>query len=92
MLIKCIDTNVDPHITSLQIRSAPVGKGLLSAVTLLFTCPMKSIMTIFNRPSVNTDNDDKHYETLVERQVKADKNCDTLRNSNSLPIESIVEK
>ena len=66
MLKKYKDTN-DPHIALLQIRSTPLGQGLLSPATLLF-------MLILNRPPANTDNDDEHEEALVQRQVKAGKN------------------
>ena len=46
-------------------------------------------MPILNRPQLNTNND-HHYETLVERQAKVDKNYDTLRNYNSIPKDSTV--
>ena len=48
-------------------------------------------MPILNRPPINTSNNDDHYETLEERQAKADTNYDTLRNYNSFPIGSTVE-
>ena len=37
-----------------------------------------------NRSPINADYD--HYETLVERQTKADKNYNTLRYPVSIPI------
>ena len=90
MLNKCIDTNSDPHIALLQIRSTPVEQGLPSTVTLLFKHPIGSIMLILNRPPVNTDNDDEDYEKLVQRQVKTDKIYDALRNYSSIPKGSTV--
>ena len=42
-------------------------------------------MPILNRPPVDTDNNDKHYKTLVQRQVRVEKNYDALRNYNSIP-------
>ena len=42
------------------------------------------------RPQANTDNSDEHNETLVQRQVRADRNYDTLRNYNSIPVGSTV--
>ena len=45
-------------------------------------------MPIINRPPTNTNNDDEHYKTLAEIQTEADKNYDTLRNYNSIPIGS----
>ena len=41
-------------------------------------------MPINNRSPLNADNDDDHYEELVDRQIEADKNYDTIRNYNSI--------
>ena len=89
-LKKCMDTNANPHIALLQIRSTPLGQGLPSPVTLLFNHPTRGIMLKLNRPPINTNNDDDHYKTLVEIQSKAGKNYDTLRNYNLIPIGSTV--
>ena len=59
-------------------------------MALLFNCPIRGIMLILNRPPVNTHNDDEHYKTLVQRQTKADKSYDTLRNYISIQIGSTV--
>ena len=45
-------------------------------------------MTVINRSSINVDNYDDHYETLVERQAKADKQYGTLRDYISVLLES----
>ena len=45
-------------------------------------------MPALNRLPINTNNDDDHYETLMERQAKADKDYDTSRNYNSIPVVS----
>ena len=90
MLRKCIDTNADPYIASLQIRSTPLGKGIPSPVTLLFNCHIRGTMLVISMPPVNTDIDDEHHKTLVQRQVNAYKNYDTVRNSNSVPVGSTV--
>ena len=74
MFKECIDTDADPHIALLQIKSTPVGQGLNSCLKLLFKDIIRGIMPILNRSPVNTDNDDEHYETLVQRQAKTDKN------------------
>ena len=42
-------------------------------------------MPIINRLPINADNDDDYYESLVDRQIKDDKNYDTLKNYNSIP-------
>ena len=47
-------------------------------------------MPTLNSPSVNIDNVDEQYKTLVKRQEKSDKNHDTLKNYNSTPIGSTV--
>ena len=90
MLRECIGTNADTHIASLQITSTLFGQGLPSPGTLLFKYAIRSIMLILNRLPTNSNNDDDHYETLVERQTKGDKNYDTFRNYISLQIGSTV--
>ena len=55
------------HIALLQIRSTPLEPGLPSPATQLFNCPIKGNMPIINRLPINSDNDDKHYEVLVNR-------------------------
>ena len=67
---KCFDTKSDPHIALLQIRSTPLGLGLPSPTTLLFNHPIRGIMPIINRPPIDLNNDDEHYEALVKRQMK----------------------
>ena len=67
MFKKCIDTTADPHIALLQIRSPQLGQELPNNVTLLFNCPKRSVMPVFNRPPVNADNDYELCETLVQR-------------------------
>ena len=89
MLNKCIDTNVDTHMALRQIRSTSLRQMLPCPATLLFNCPIRGIMPIHSRPSINTNNDDDYYETLVARQAKAHKNYDTFRNYNSITIVSI---
>ena len=51
---------------------------------------LRGIRLLLNSPSVNTDNDNEHYETLVQRQVKAAENYETLRNYNSIQLGSTV--
>ena len=86
MLQKCIDTNTDTYLALLQIRSTALGQRLLSLATLLFNYSIIGSVPIFNRLLLNTNTNDDHYEILVERQAKADKNYATLRNYNSVPI------
>ena len=57
---------------------------------MLLNCPIRCIMPILNIPPVIADNDDEHWETLVQRQLKADKNCDTLRNYNYIPVGTSI--
>ena len=42
------------------------------------------------RSSINADNNDGYYEALVERQIKADKKCVTIRDPNSIPVGYIA--
>ena len=47
-------------------------------------------MPIINRPPVGRDKDEEHYEALIKRQTKDDKNQGTPRNYVSIPIGSTV--
>ena len=47
-------------------------------------------MPVINRSPINAENDDDHYEALVERQTKADKNYDTLEGPYSIFVGSTV--
>ena len=43
-------------------------------------------MPIVNKPLINTNNDDEHYEALVNRQTRNDENYDTSRSYASFLI------
>ena len=47
-------------------------------------------MPIINRLPINTNKDDEHYEALVTRETRNDKNYDTTRSYDSFPIGSTV--
>ena len=85
-LRRCVDTNAGPHIALLQIRSISLEQGLPSPGTLSFDQPKRSIMSILNRPLINTNNTDDHYKTLVKWQTEGGKIYDTLRNFYSISI------
>ena len=87
----CIDTKLDIHIAILQIRSTPLGPRLPSLINLLFNCPKRGILPIINRPPVNTNNDDEHYEELLkDKQTNNDKSHDTFRNYVPFLLGSIL--
>ena len=86
----CIKTNGDIHIALLQVRATPLESGLPSPAMLLFNCPIQGIMPILNRIPISSDNDDNHYEVLVKRQIRNDKNYDTARNYDLFSIESTL--
>ena len=87
---KCIETNDDIHIALLQIRTTHLEPGLLSPAMLLFNHPKWSIMPIINRIPINSDNDEDHYESLVKKQTRNDKNYDAARNYDLFSIGSTV--
>ena len=89
-MTKCIDTNDDIHTALLQKRATPLEPGLPSPAMLLFNHPMWGIMPIINRTPINSDNNDDHYEVLVKRQIRNDKNYDTARNYDLFWIGSTV--
>ena len=91
MCKKCIDTNIDTHIASLQIRSTALGQGLPSPANPLLNHPIRGSKLKLTRKAINANNDGGHYEKLVERQAKGE-NYDTLiRDYKSIPIGSTVE-
>ena len=47
-------------------------------------------MPIGHRPPMGIDKDEEHYEVLVKRQTKDDKNQGTPRNYVSIPTGSTV--
>ena len=47
-------------------------------------------MPIIYRPLVNSNNNNEHYEVLVKRQIKNDKNHENSRNYASFPVGSTV--
>ena len=47
-------------------------------------------MPIINRLTINLDNDDEHYEALLNGQAKNDKKYDTARNYGLFSIGSSV--
>ena len=57
-LKKCFDSRGDPHIALLQIQMIPLGQRLPSPTMMLFSCPIRGIIPIINRPLVGMDNDD----------------------------------
>ena len=89
-LKKCFDSRGDPHITLLQIHMTPLGPRLPSPATMLFHHPIRGIIPIINRPPVGRGNDEEHYEVLIKRQMKDDKNKGTDKNCVSISIGSTV--
>ena len=55
-----------------------------------FTSKGNFLIPIISRSPINADNDDDHYDALVDGQMKADKKYETLRNQNSIPTGSAV--
>ena len=68
----------------------PLGLGLSSLTTMLFNCPITSIMPIFSRSLIGTNNEEEHYEVLVNRQTKDNKKQGTHRNYVSILTGSTV--
>ena len=47
-------------------------------------------MPIINRLSINANNEDEHFEALVNKQTRNEKNYDISRNYDSFSIGSTV--
>ena len=48
----------------------PLGLGLPSLATILFHHPIRGIMPIISSPLIGINNNEEHYEALVNRQAK----------------------
>ena len=57
---------------------------------LLFNHPIHGIVPIINRIPINSDNDEDHYEALVRRQTRNNKNYDAARNYDLFSLGSTV--
>ena len=64
---KCFETNEYIHVALLWIRSIPLEPRLLSPIILLCNHPEQGIMPMINRLLINSDNDNEHYEELINR-------------------------
>ena len=67
---KCFVSEGDLHIAMLQLRTAPLGQGLQSPATLLFTHPVRDIIPVIDRLPITTDNDEEHHKALTNRQCR----------------------
>ena len=54
----------------LQIRTTPLGQGLLKLVMLLFNHLVCGIMPVIDRKPISVDNDDKHHRKLMQGRAK----------------------
>ena len=66
-----------------------LGPEVPSPATILLNHPIRVIMPIINRLPMDIDKDE-HYEVLVNRQTKDDKNQGAPRNYDSIPTGSTV--
>ena len=64
---KCFDANADVNLASLQIRSTPLGPGLPHHLMLLIKHSIRGILPVLCRSTINDDNNDDHYEDLVDK-------------------------
>ena len=85
---KCFDNNTDVNLALIQIRSMPVGPGLLSPATLLFNRPMRGLVPSTSRMLINIDYDEDNYHKLKAEQNEASKNNDTFNKYTLFPIGS----
>ena len=54
---KCFETNTDIYQALFQMRSTPLGPGLLSLTTLLFNRPARGLLPKFSRQPILSDKD-----------------------------------
>ena len=68
----------------------PLGPNSQSPWALLFSCPISGNMLAVNRAPIYSNNNHDHYEALVERQQKVNRNYDMLRCYTSILVGSNV--
>ena len=68
----------------------PLGQGVPSPATMLFSHPIRGIMPIINRPLVGVGNDKEHHEAIIKRQTKDDKNNDTSKKLQAWFIVYVI--
>ena len=88
--MKNFDSNNDVYLALLQICSTPIGPGLPSPVSLMFSRPIRGLMPKLSRPPIWFNLEDDHYTALRERQQNADESKDTCKHSPFKPSGSLV--
>ena len=61
---KCIDTNKYVNLSLLQVRSMPIGHGLLSPATILLNRLVTGLLHIIHRMPILYDYDNEHFDVL----------------------------
>ena len=89
-MTKCHETNIDAHVSLLQIRSTPISPGLLILAILLFNRMSRGILPIFSRPPIVCDNDETNYTALENRQPHVSKDVGINNILSLLPAGSPV--
>ena len=68
---KCTDSGRDINMALLQFRMMPLGQGLLSLATLMFSRQVHGIMPIIDCKPLIKDCDDDHHKKPIDRQQKS---------------------
>ena len=67
---KCTDSGRDISMVLLQICMMPLGQGLLSLATFMFSRQVHGIMPVIDCKPLIGDCDDDHHNKIIERQQK----------------------
>ena len=70
MFMKCADSGRDINMALFQICMMPLGQGLLSLATLMFSRQVCGIMPIIDNKPLIKDCDDDHHNKLKETTEK----------------------
>ena len=85
---KCADSGRDINMALLQICMMPLGQGLPSPATLMFSRQVCSIMPVIDCKPLIEDCDDDHHNKLVGRQQKSTNDASAI--FPCIPIGSAV--
>ena len=87
---KLFDTNADVYLALLQIRSMPEGLGLPIKITILFSRPVRALISRVHIAPLNYGCNKNHHNVLNMHENKSLESSDTLKEPIIIPIGSTV--
>ena len=89
---KCADSGRDINMSLLQIHMMPLGQGLQSPTTLMFSRQVCGIMPIIDCKSLVKDCDDNHHNKLIDRQQKSSNDASAIFPCIPIGLAVVVQQ